>query len=116
MHGDMGNKMFENFRIKRLQEKIFTRGRHRENIRKIIEELKELQTELEMFLLRYEPFMIESQDMKKVCGNIQKEIADAENVIQKAKMMFVRTSQQRTEYMASKHRIIQALKIYLKGR
>ena len=108
--------MFENFRIKRLQEKIFRQGKHRQNIKKIIEELRELQTELEMFLLRYEPFMIESQDMKKVCGNMQKEIADAENVIQKAKMMFVRTSQQRMEYRAGKQRIIQALKIYLKGR
>lgn len=106
--------MFENFKIKRLQEKIFTRGRHRENIRKIIEELRELQAELEMFLLIYEPYVIEDSDLRKSCGNMQKEIADVENVIIKAKLMFVRTGKQREQYRAGKEQIVYALKEYLR--
>lgn len=106
--------MFENLKIKRLQEKIIQRGKHRENIRKIIEELRELQAELEMFLLIHEPYIIEDSDLRKPCGNMQKEIADVENVIMKAKLMFVRTGKQREQYRTGKKQIVYALREYLR--
>lgn len=106
--------MFKNFKIKRLQEKILTRGKHRENIRKIIEELRELQAELEIFLLIHEPYVIEDADLRKPCGNLQKEIADVENVITKAKLMFVRTGKQRGQYRRGKKQIVYALREYLR--
>lgn len=105
--------MFENFRIKRLQEKIFCTGDYRYNIKKSIEELKELQQELESVLFDCD-FYVSRHDLKRRCGNLQKEIADVENIISKLKIMFVRTNRQRIKYRQAGADIVKSLKEYLR--
>ena len=107
--------MFEDFRIKLLQREIISRGKHEDQMHKSAEELTELLHELQYFNLS-RPFKITNTDLKKVLGNMQKEIADVENIIHKLKMMFVQTPEQKREYKAAKRRIIRSLKIYLKAK
>ena len=105
--------MFKNFRIKRLQERIVQRGNYNNDIDKSIEELKELIVELERIKLKYHPYCITIENLRKECGNLQKEIEDVCNIMYKLKLLFVRTFEQRKIAMESKQKIIYSLKQYL---
>lgn len=104
--------MFETLKIKRLQKEILSRGRYEQNIDKSIEELLELIKELFRFKNLIKPYIISDSDIKKNVGNMQKEIADVENII--VKLMFVRTAAQRKAYKQGKKDIVYALKEYLR--
>lgn len=106
--------MFETLKIKRLQKEILSRGRYEQNINKSIEELLELIKELFRFKNLIKPYIISDSDIKKNVGNMQKEIADVENIIVKLKLMFVRTAAQRKAYRQGKKDIVYALKEYLR--
>lgn len=102
--------LFADFRIKRLQEKILQREDYKHDIRKIMEELHELRAELEKILMRYDKAPI---DLRNEWGNLQKEMADSEAVICKAKLMFLRTYEQRKAYRTAKSRIVRQLQEFL---
>ncbi len=106
--------MFETLKIKRLQKEILKRGRYEVQIQKSIEELDELTAEIFDFKRKCQPYIISDSDLKKNVGNMQKEIADVENII--VKLMFVRTSAQRKAYKQGKKDIVYALKEYLRRR
>ena len=106
--------MFETLKIKRLQKEILKRGRYEVQIQKSIEELDELTAEIFDFKRKCQPYIISDSDLKKNVGNMQKEIADVENIICKLKLMFVRTSAQRKAYKQGKRDIVYALEEYLR--
>ena len=106
--------MFETLKIKRLQRKILQRGKFEQQIDKAVEELEELIIELKVFKYRHQPYVISVIDLMRIEGNMQKEIADVENIIVKLKLMFVRTSAQRKAYKQGKRDIVYALKEYLR--
>ena len=102
--------LFADFRIKRLQEKILQRGDYKHDIRKIMEELHELRAELEKILMRYGKAPI---DLRNEWGNLQKEIADSEAVLCKARLMFLRTYEQRKAYRRGKEKIVRQLQDFI---
>lgn len=105
--------MFENFKIRRLQCKVVNREEYNNDIKKSIEELKELLQELELFKFKYEPYRITREDLRHETGNMLKEIRDGKNIIDKLEKLFVRTSQQRRVYKECGKRVIYQLTQYL---
>jgi len=108
--------IFSDFRIKRLQEKTVERCDLREQIEAVIEEKREIIEELEKFLFRMKNYSIKHSDLKRACGNMQKEIEDDSATNYKLRLMFVRTYNQRRESWSAKKKIVEQLKNYLRGK
>ena len=105
--------LFTDLRIKRLQKKILQRQDYKHDIRKTIEELHELIAELEKILIKFDKEPIRDSDLRRVGGNLYKELPDGEAVLCKAKLMFLRTYEQRKAYRIAKSRIVRQLEEFL---
>ncbi len=108
--------IFSDFRIKRLQEKTVERCDLREQIEAVIEEKKEVIEELEKFLFDMQGLSIKHSDLRRACGNIQKEIQDDRFTNYKLHLLFCRTYNQRLESWKAKRVIAGQLRDYLKSK
>ena len=108
--------IFSGFRIKRLQEKTVERCDLREQIEAVIEEKREVIEELEKFLFDMQGLSIKHSDLRRACGNIQKEIQDDRFTNYKLHLLFCRTYNQRLESWKAKRVIAGQLRDYLKSK
>lgn len=103
-------------RIGRLQDRILSNGDYGTQLNKAIEELNELKVELQHFIFINTGEPITQKDLKKPCGNLQKEIEDVKQIVRQVEKMFNRTPEQRKMSRICRKRIAEQMKKFIAER
>ena len=102
-------------KIQRLQDRILAHGDYRTQLEKACQELEELRHEVKNFLFMVSKPVTDAH-LRIPCGNMQKEIEDAANMIGQLRKMFNRTHDQRKRTRECKKQIVRQMESFIKNR